>query len=72
MLLEEYQKGFTKGNFPTGRKANQCQVTIKDKLIEWLEMSAIEFVCDIEHIDDYEDKVSTLLGKDQKRVKWPG
>ena len=71
VLLEDFTSPTTMGIFPTGKKANQCQITIKDKLIEWLQMSAIEGICEIDHIKDYEDQVSTLLGMDI-RVMWPG
>ena len=60
------QKDFTNdeclGIFKTGQKALQCQVTIADMLKKWIQMSAIEKVCHIDHISDHEDKVSTLLG----------
>ena len=62
ILQADYMNDECLGIFKTGRKALQCQTTIADMLKKWIKMSAIEKVCHIDHIEDYEDQVSTLLG----------
>lgn len=62
ILQKDFLNDECLGIFKTGRKAMQCQETIADMLKKWIQMSAIEKVCHIDHIEDHEDKVSTLLG----------
>ena len=44
LLLKDKKKGVLPGIFKTSKKSLDCQETICDKLLEWIEMRAIEYV----------------------------